>query len=84
MVSHDLPRSTVTNQVAFDPQDLHSTPEFEHATDRGCQALVSELETSDTITFIWLTTFAPLAYFLHDLCKYQIADFIFSVDQTKK
>ena len=26
MVSNDLPRSTVTNQIAFDQQDLDSTP----------------------------------------------------------
>ena len=51
MVSHDLPRSTVTNQITFDQQDFHSTPEFERAIDRRCQALVSKLETLDTITF---------------------------------
>ena len=28
-VSHGLPRSKVTNQVAFDQRDLHLTPEFE-------------------------------------------------------
>ena len=49
MVSDDLPRSTVTNQ--FDQQDLHSAPEFERAMDRRCQALVSKLETLDTIIF---------------------------------
>ena len=54
MVSHDLPRSTVTNQIAFDQQDLYSTPEFVRTMDRRCQALVSKLETSDTITFISL------------------------------
>ena len=52
MVSHDLPRPTVTNQIAFDQRDFHSTPEFKRAMDRGCQALVSRLETLDTITFI--------------------------------
>ena len=46
MVSHDLSRSIVTNQITFDQQDFHSTPEFE----RACQALVSKLETLDTIT----------------------------------
>ena len=51
MVSHDLSHSTVTNQIAFDQQDLHSTPEFERAMDRRCQGLVSKLETLDTITF---------------------------------
>ena len=45
MVSHDLPRSTVTKQIAFDQRDLHSTPVFERAMDRHCQALVSKLET---------------------------------------
>ena len=49
MVSHDLPRSTVTNQIPFDQQDLHLTPEFERAMDRRYQ--VSKLEASDTITF---------------------------------
>ena len=36
MVSHDLPRSTVTKQIAFDQRDLHSTPVFERAMDRRC------------------------------------------------
>ena len=40
MVSHDLLRSTVTNQIAFDQQDLNSTREFERAMDRRCQGLV--------------------------------------------
>ena len=40
MVSHDLPRSTVTRQISF-----------ERAMDRRCQALVPILETPDTITF---------------------------------
>ena len=51
IVSHDLLLSTVTNQIAFDQRDLHSTPEFERAMDRCCQALVSKLETLGTITF---------------------------------
>ena len=51
MVSHDLPRSTVTNQIAFDQRDLYSTPEFERTMNRRYQALVSKLETSETITF---------------------------------
>ena len=34
MVSHDLPRLTVTNQIAFDQRDLYSTPEFERTMDR--------------------------------------------------
>ena len=46
MVLHDLPCSMVTNKIAFDQQDLHSTPEFEHAMERRCQPLVSKLETS--------------------------------------
>ena len=49
MVSHDLPRSTVTNQIAFDQRDLYSTPEFERTVHRRCQELVSKLETPDTI-----------------------------------
>ena len=49
MVPHDLPRST--NQIAFDQQDSHLTPELECAMDRRCQVLVSKLRTSDTITF---------------------------------
>ena len=51
MVSHDLPRSTVTNQIAFDQQDLNALPDFKLAMDRRCWALVSNLETRDTITF---------------------------------
>ena len=31
---------------------LHSTPEFKREMDHRCQALVSKLETVDTITFI--------------------------------
>ena len=47
MVSHDVPRSTVTYQIAFNQRDLHSTPEFERVLDpdHRCQALVSKLET---------------------------------------
>ena len=51
MVSQDLPHSMVTNQIAFDQQDLHSTPEIEHMMERHCQALISKLETSDNMTF---------------------------------
>ena len=43
MVLHDLSRSTITNQIAFDQRDLHSTPEFERAMDHRCQAQVSKL-----------------------------------------
>ena len=45
MVSHDLPCSTVTNQIAFDQRDSNMIPEFERTMDRRCQALVSKLET---------------------------------------
>ena len=45
MVSHDLSRSTITNQIAFDQRDLYSTPEFERSMDHRCQGLVSKLET---------------------------------------
>ena len=51
MVSHDLPRSAIANQIAFNQRDLYSTYEFERTMDRRCQVLVSKLETSDTITF---------------------------------
>ena len=54
MVSHGLPCSTVTNQTALDQQDLYSTPEFQRAMERRCQALISKLETLDTITFTQL------------------------------
>ena len=47
MISHDLPRSTVTNQIIFDQQDSNSILDFERAMDRRCQVL----ETLDTITF---------------------------------
>ena len=52
MISHDLPRSTVNNQIAFDQRDLYFTPEIERMMDHGCQMLVSKLETLDTTTFI--------------------------------
>ena len=51
MVSHYMLRSVVTNQITFDQQDSNSVPHFERAIDRHCQALVSNLETLDTITF---------------------------------
>ena len=50
MVSHDLSRLTVTNQMTFDRRDLHSAPEFERAMDRRYQALVPGFQL-DTITF---------------------------------
>ena len=40
MVSYNLPRSMVTNQIALNQSDLHSTPEFERAVNGRCQALV--------------------------------------------
>ena len=46
MISHDLARSAVTNQIAFDQRDLQSTPEFERTMDCRCQAMVSKLENS--------------------------------------
>ena len=54
MVSHDLPCSTVINQITFDQQDSNSIPDFERAMDRRCEALVFNLETLDTITFALL------------------------------
>ena len=50
MGSHDLPRSKVTNQIAFDHRDFRPIPEFKHAMDRRCQASVSKSETLRTIT----------------------------------
>ena len=44
MASHDLPCSTVTNQIALDQRDSNTIPEFERAMNRRCQALVSKLE----------------------------------------
>ena len=44
--------STVTNQIAFDQCDFHSTSEFECMMDCHCQALVSKLETLYIMTFI--------------------------------
>ena len=52
MASHVLSRLMVTNQIAFDQSDFHSTPEFKRAMDPRCWALVSKLETLDTNTFI--------------------------------
>ena len=45
MVSHDLSRLTITNQIAFDQRDLQSTSEFERAMDRRCEVLVYKLES---------------------------------------
>ena len=45
MVSHDLPRSKVTNQITFDKRSLHQTPEFERTMDRPYQVLAYKLET---------------------------------------
>ena len=52
MVSDDLLLcSTVTSQITFDQRDSKSIPTFERAMDHCRQALVSKLETLDTITF---------------------------------
>ena len=51
MVSHDLQRSTVTNQTALDRPDLQSAPEFKRTEDCRCQELASKLETLHTTTF---------------------------------
>ena len=45
IVSHDLLRSTVTNQIAFYQGDSKSVSIFECTMDCCCQALVSKLET---------------------------------------
>ena len=45
MVSHNLPCSTVTNQITLDHRDSNMISEFERMMDCGCQALVSKLET---------------------------------------
>ena len=45
MISHDLPHSAVTSQIAFGQRDLHSTPELECMLDRHCRAVVCRLET---------------------------------------
>ena len=51
MVSCDLSRSVVTNQIAINQQDLDSSLKFERAMDCCCQAQVCKLETLDFITF---------------------------------
>ena len=51
MVSHDLPHSTVTNQITFDQRDSNSIPDFKQTMGHHYQALVSNLETLDTISF---------------------------------
>ena len=50
MVSHDLLRLTVTNEIALDQRDSSLILKFERTMDRHYHALVSKLETSDTIT----------------------------------
>ena len=56
MVSHDLLRSTVTNQIAFDQRDSKSVSIFERAMDRCCHAVVCKLETLEPITFTYLNS----------------------------
>ena len=51
MVSNDLLRLMVPNKIAFDQWDSISILKFERAMDRRYQALVSKLETPDTISF---------------------------------
>ena len=51
MVSHDLLRLTVTNQIPFDQRDSSSILKLERAMDRRYQVLVSKLETPGTTTF---------------------------------
>ena len=51
MVSHDFSHSTVAKQIVFDQRDSNSSHKFECAMNRRRQALVSKLETLDTITF---------------------------------
>ena len=41
MVSHDLTHPVVTNEIAANQQDLHSTSEFERPVDHRYQAPVS-------------------------------------------
>ena len=55
MVSCDLLRLMVTNQVAFEQWDLHLTYEFEQVINFRHQALVSKLETLHAITFTKLS-----------------------------
>ena len=54
MVSHDLLRLTVTNQIAFDQRGSNMVPKFECSMD-CCQALVSKLETLGTVYYFHLT-----------------------------
>ena len=54
-MSNDLMRSMVTNHVAFNKRDLHSTCEFECAMDHRYQVLVFKLETLHTINFTKLS-----------------------------
>ena len=51
MVSHDLLRSKVANQIAFDQSDSKSVSIFERVRDRCCQAPDPKLETLEPITF---------------------------------
>ena len=51
IVSHDLPCSTAAIQITFDRQDWNSIPDFECSMNRHWQALFSNLEAKDTITF---------------------------------
>ena len=53
-LSHELPHSAVTNQMAFNQRDLHSTFELERAMDCCCQVLISKLETLGIINFTYI------------------------------
>ena len=44
----------VTNQIAFNQHDFHLTLEVKGMIKCRCQAMVSKLETLDTITFLQL------------------------------
>ena len=60
-VSHDLSRSTITDQITLDQR------EFERAMDCCYQALVSELETLVTIT---LTLPKDVIYLIQPYCRF--------------
>ena len=71
MVSHDLLRSTVTNQITLDQRDSNMFPRFERTMNHCCQALVSKLETLDAITFIciYIYKYIYIQAYIYDLRK---------------
>ena len=81
MTSHDLSNLTITNQIAFDQRNFHSTLDFECVMDRLCQALVSKLGTLDTVICYLTDLLAIFGYTRLTVCvprKYNEYTYLFA------